>query len=53
VYLFFCSKCKEFSDLPETAKEFVRFVENHLKIPITWIGVGPGREEIIKKKGFI
>lgn len=47
------SKAKEFSDLPEAAQNYVRYIENHLNIPITWIGVGAGRDEIIKKAGFI
>jgi adenylosuccinate synthase len=47
------SKAKTFEDLPENAKDYVRFIEKHLGIPVTWIGVGPGRDEIIKKAGFI
>jgi len=47
------SKITKFEDLPENAKNYVRFIENQLELPITWVGVGPGREEIILKKGFI
>ena len=47
------SKATKFEDLPENAQEFVRFIEKHLNIPITWVGVGAGREEIIRKAGFI
>lgn len=47
------SKVTTFEDLPENAQNYVRFIEKQLNIPITWIGVGPGREEIIQKVGFI
>ena len=42
------SKAKTFDDLPENAQNYVKFIESELDIPITWIGVGAGREEIIK-----
>lgn len=47
------SKCTKFEELPENAKAFIRFIENHLHLPITWVGVGAGRDEIIQKEGFI
>ncbi|CAI2367501.1 unnamed protein product [Moneuplotes crassus] len=47
------SEVKKFEDLPEAAQEYVRFVEKFLNIPITWIGVGAGRDDIIRKKGFV
>lgn len=43
------SKAKTFEDLPENAQNYVNFIEKHLGIPISWIGVGAGREDIIKK----
>lgn len=38
---------REFTQLPEKAQQYVRFIEDYLDIPIKWIGVGKGRESII------
>jgi adenylosuccinate synthase len=35
------------SDLPKNAQDYVKFVENETGIPITWVGNGPKREEMI------
>lgn len=43
------SKCTSFDQLPENAKAYVNFIESELKVPITWIGVGPQREAMIRK----
>jgi len=42
-----------YGELPEKCKVYVKFIEEFLKIPIEWIGVGPGRESMIKKEGGI
>lgn len=39
--------CRSFSDLPEQARSFVQRIEGLLSRPVTYIGVGPGREEVI------
>jgi len=45
--------CKRFQDLPREAKNFLHFIEDEMKIPITLISVGPGREEtILRRKPF-
>lgn len=36
-----------FGDLPENAKNYVRFIEDYVGVPISFIGTGPGREEMI------
>ena len=36
--------------LPETCKKYIQFIEEYLKVPVEWIGVGPGREAMIKKE---
>ncbi|KAJ1947401.1 Adenylosuccinate synthase [Kickxella alabastrina] len=41
------SKCHTFEELPENCQKYVRFIEKDLGIPIEWIGVGAGREEMI------
>ncbi|MBI3461037.1 adenylosuccinate synthase [Candidatus Acetothermia bacterium] len=38
------SQCKEFAQLPPQARDYVRFIENHLEIPIRVISVGPADE---------
>lgn len=37
-----------FDELPETCRKYVEFIEQFLNVPIKWIGVGPGREAMIK-----
>lgn len=38
---------KKRSDLPENAQAFISFLEDKTKIPVSMIGTGPGREEMI------
>ncbi|WP_062389517.1 adenylosuccinate synthase [Demequina iriomotensis] len=40
--------CREFSDLPQTAQDYVKAVEELSDCRISTIGVGPGRDEIIQ-----
>jgi len=39
---------REFSDLPENAQKYINKVEEITGVPVKWIGVGKGRESIIK-----
>jgi adenylosuccinate synthase len=39
---------RNFSELPKNAQDYCHFIEDDLKVPIKWIGVGKGRESIIK-----
>jgi len=41
------TNCRNFSDLPPACQAYVRFIEDQAGIPIRYIGVGPGREELI------
>lgn len=41
------SKCQYFEDLPVNAQTYVKRVEELIGVPIKWIGVGPGRKDII------
>jgi adenylosuccinate synthase len=34
-------------DLPDAAREYLRFVEDHVGVPIALVGVGPGRDQVI------
>jgi adenylosuccinate synthase len=39
---------RKFVDLPIQSQEYVRLIQQHLQIPIKWIGVGPGRDAMIE-----
>lgn len=41
------SACRTFEELPENAQEYVHFIEKCTGVPISFIGVGPDREETI------
>jgi len=41
----------EWDELPENARKYVERIEHHVGAPISWIGTGPGREQMVKK-GF-
>jgi adenylosuccinate synthase len=40
-------ECRTFSDLPEGAREYLDFIAEHVGAPVTLVGVGPGREQVI------
>lgn len=44
------SETHDFAELPKEAIEFVHLFENELKVPITKIGVGPSRNQVIERK---
>ncbi len=44
------SDVRSFDDLPRNAKRYLNFIERVLRRPITYIGVGPGRDQVIVKK---
>ena len=37
----------DYDDLPENAKKYIEHIEKHTSIPVSFIGTGPGREEMI------
>jgi adenylosuccinate synthase len=39
--------CRSESELPPEAREYLRFLEDHLGVPIRLVGVGPGRDQVI------
>lgn len=48
------SKAKDFKELPENAQEYIRRIEELVKVPICIVSVGPGREQtIVLKKQFL
>ncbi len=41
------SKVRELSGLPKAAQRYIKTIEEFINVPITFIGVGPKREEVI------
>ncbi|KAH8921678.1 Adenylosuccinate synthetase [Atractiella rhizophila] len=39
--------CRKWDELPEEAKKYVRFIELVTGVKVKWIGVGPGRDEMV------
>ena len=44
------SKMNSYSSLPDTMKEYVRFINEYLGVTIQFISNGPGRDQIIEVK---
>jgi adenylosuccinate synthase len=42
-----------FDALPDNCRKYIAFIEDFLGIPIEWVGVGPGRESMLKKDGKV
>jgi adenylosuccinate synthase len=40
-------ECRSESDLPDAAREYLQFMQSFVGVPISMVGVGPGREDII------
>jgi adenylosuccinate synthase len=40
-------ECRTLSDLPQAAREYLDFITEHIGAPVTLIGVGPGRDQVI------
>ncbi len=43
-------ECRTYSDLPEAAREYLQFIAEQIGAPVTLLGVGPGREQVIWTK---
>lgn len=43
------SKAKSFDELPVNAQKYVKMIEEAAGVPVKWIGVGPARDETIRK----
>jgi adenylosuccinate synthase len=41
------SECRSEADLPEAARDYLRFVSDFVGVPIVLVGVGPGREQVV------
>jgi adenylosuccinate synthase len=40
-------ECRTMSDLPDAAREYLQFIAEHVGAPVTLVGVGPGREQVV------
>jgi adenylosuccinate synthase len=40
-------ECRTMSDLPDAAREYLQFISEHAGAPVTLVGVGPGREQVL------
>ncbi len=40
-------ECRSFSDLPRGAREYLDFISQHSGAPVTLVGVGPGRDQVV------
>lgn len=43
------SKAKRFEELPANAQKYVKMIEDATGVPVKWIGVGPARDETIRR----
>lgn len=43
------SKAKSFEELPVNAQKYVKMLEDAAGVPVRWIGVGPARDETIRR----
>ncbi|KAH0620318.1 hypothetical protein JD844_020572 [Phrynosoma platyrhinos] len=42
------TNARKWEDLPPKAQNYIRFVENHVGVPVKWVGVGKSRESMIQ-----
>lgn len=43
------TQVKTYDDLPENAKNYLKFIEDYVGVPIQWVGTGPARESMVEK----
>ena len=41
------SKVTRAGDLPEAARDYIAFLESQVGVPVSYVGVGPGREQTV------
>lgn len=46
------SKCELWSDLPDKAKGYIARIEEVMGVPVTWVGTGPRRENMLSNPEF-
>jgi adenylosuccinate synthase len=40
-------ECREEADLPQAARDYLRFISEFVKVPIRLVGVGPDRDQVV------
>lgn len=43
--------CRKYEDLPKNAKKYIEKIESLVNVPVSWIGVGADRNDMVTK-GF-
>ena len=43
------SRMQNIKDLPPNALAYIKFIESYLNVSVSWVGVGPGREAMLKR----
>lgn len=46
------SDCKKFDDLPQEAKDYVKFIEDYTGVPVKIVSVGPDRQQTMVRAKF-
>jgi adenylosuccinate synthase len=41
--------CRTDDDLPQAARDYIRFIEAVVGVPVNLVGVGPGREQMVRR----
>src|SRR5438270_5266294 len=41
------SECRDESELPQAARDYLQFIADFVRVPVALIGVGPGRDQVI------
>jgi adenylosuccinate synthase len=42
-------ECRTDADLPQAARDYLHFIEEFVRVPVSLVGVGPGREQIVRR----
>lgn len=43
------TQIKDYKDLPQNAKNYLKYIEDFLNVPIEWVGTGPARDSMLSK----
>jgi len=43
------SSCRDYSDLPAEARNYLEFIEETVGVPVRWVSVGPERHQLIHR----
>ena len=43
------SKCRSFDELPVNTQNYIKFLEDELEVPVSYVSVGPGRESTFRR----